>query len=138
MESKQGDRRGEKSRIRSYRDLIVWQKAMDLVELAYGVSRQFPRGELFGLTAQLNRSIVSVPSNIAEGHDLGLPRGFARHLRIARGSLAEFETQLTIAVRLGFAKRAKAMPAWELAQEVGKMLSALLASIVRSRGKNGK
>src|SRR6266850_5911802 len=88
--------------IRDYRDLEVWQKAMDLVADCYTVTKQFPREELYGLTAQLRRSAVSVPSNIAEGRGRRGIGGFLYHLSVANGSLVELETQLLIAVRLGY------------------------------------
>lgn len=90
------------SDVRKYSDLIVWQKAMDLVESVYRVSQLFPREEMYGLTAQIRRSVVSIPSNIAEGQSRKGSREFLHHLSIARGSLSELETQLIIAGRLKY------------------------------------
>jgi len=86
--------------VKSYKDLIVWQKAMDLVEMVYQVTRSFPKDELYGLTNQLRRAAVSVPSNIAEGQAHNSTAEFRNFLSIAHGSLAEVETQLLIAERL--------------------------------------
>ncbi|HWB00364.1 MAG TPA: four helix bundle protein [Pirellulales bacterium] len=83
-----------------YRDLIVWQKAIDLVEAIYDATRGFPTEERYGLSSQLRRAAVSIPSNIAEGQGRASSRDFARFLEIALGSLAEVETQLVIAGRL--------------------------------------
>ena len=86
----------------SYKELIVWQKAMVLVELVYRHIRIFPSEERFRLCDQLSRAAVSVPSNIAEGYGRGTQAEYARFLSVARGSLYEVETQLELAVRLGF------------------------------------
>src|SRR4051794_5130461 len=87
---------------RNYRDLVAWQKAMDLVAEVYRASRGFPSEELYGLTNQVRRASVSIPSNIAEGEGRGTNAEFVRFLRIAYGSLREVETQLLIAERLGY------------------------------------
>src|SRR5262245_29076652 len=88
--------------IASYRDLDVWQLAMDIVVETYRVTRAFPAEEKFGLVAQLRRAAVAIPSNIAEGHSRLGAGDFRRFVSIARGSAAEVETQLTVAVALGF------------------------------------
>ncbi len=82
---------------RSYGDLIAWQKVMDLVSEVYRVTKDWPREEMFGLTSQVRRSAVSIPSNIAEGQGWTGPKEFVHHLSIAHGSLCEAETQLIIA-----------------------------------------
>ena len=87
--------------VRSHRDLLVWQKAMDLVDRVYDLAEGFPVREGFGLTSQITRAVVSVPSNIAEGQARSTSRDFANFLAIARGSLMETETLLTVAVRGG-------------------------------------
>lgn len=84
----------------NYRDLKVWQKAMELTIDTYALAKLFPDSERFGLTSQVQRAAVSVPANIAEGHAIGLPKPFLRHLRIALGSLAELETHFQLAARL--------------------------------------
>jgi len=115
--------------LKSYRDLDVWQKAMDLVVVAYETSRAFPSEERFGLASQLRKAAVSIPANIAEGYGRMYRGDYVRHLSIARGSLAELETHLAIAVRLDFITREDAMPCWDLSQEVGKMLTRLMQSL---------
>ncbi|MCC6678352.1 MAG: four helix bundle protein [Phycisphaerales bacterium] len=111
--------------ISSHRDLIVWNKAMDLAVCAYGLARRFPAHEVYGLTIQVNRAAVSVPANIAEGHARSTTRDFAHFLSIARGSLMELQTLLTLAVRLGYCTDEAADPACGLITEVNKMLIAL-------------
>jgi len=115
--------------LKTYRDLTVWQKAMDLVVAVYGLSRRLPAEERFGLMSQMQRASVSVPANIAEGYGR-IHRGeYVHHLSIARGSLAELETHVAIAVRLEYVAREDAVEVWNLAQEVGKMLSSLIQSL---------
>ena len=92
----------QKNSIKSYQDLIVWQKAIDLVVQVYATTRTFPKDELYGLNSQMRRAAVSVPSNIAEGHSRASTGEFKQFLGHARGSLAELETQLTIAAKLGY------------------------------------
>ncbi len=111
--------------IRSYRDLNVWQAAVELVTLVYEHSRKFPKHELFGLSGQIQRSAVSVPSNIAEGHARLSGREFHRYLSIALGSLAELETQLIIAENLGYLCAEAKHGLLEKSAEIGKMLRAL-------------
>ncbi|MBW3636386.1 MAG: four helix bundle protein, partial [Armatimonadetes bacterium] len=111
--------------VRNYRDLTVWQKAMDLVVSCYALTHNFPKAELYGLSNQLQRAAVSVPSNIAEGSERQSPREFARFLAIASGSLAELETQIEIAIRLGYIETAETSVAFEQAVEIGKMLNSL-------------
>ena len=88
--------------IRSYRDLEVWKRAMDLVVMCYESSQHFPPSEVYGLTGQLRRAAVSVPSNIAEGRERKYTKEFIQYLSIAYGSLAELETHIQIAYRLGY------------------------------------
>ena len=88
--------------MKDYRELIVWQKAMDLVEAIYRTTARFPKEELYGLTSQIRRAAVSIPSNIAEGQARNTTRDFLHFLAIAYGSLKEVETQVLIAERLGY------------------------------------
>jgi len=88
--------------ISSFRDLRVWQQGVDLVEQVYRISQSFPKCETYGLTGQMRRAAVSVPANIAEGHIRKHTKVFLNHLSIALGSLAELQTELEIAVRLGY------------------------------------
>src|SRR5689334_8644409 len=83
--------------VQSYRDLIAWQKAMELVKLVYELTRKFPKEEMFGLTLQIRKAVVSVPSNIAEGQGRNSTRDFLRHLSISYGSLMDTETQTLVA-----------------------------------------
>ncbi|MCF8504057.1 MAG: four helix bundle protein [Caulobacter sp.] len=113
----------------SYRDLLVWQKAMDLAQGAYSLARLMPRVEQFRLTAQLLRAAVSVPANIAEGRARTGKREFLNFLSIASGSLAETETLLMLAVRTGLLPKADVVPVFRTAEEVGRMLTALKQSL---------
>lgn len=114
--------------LKSYRDLEIWQVAMDLVVMSYEFSRKLPESERYGLISQLQRSAVSVPANIAEGYARSHRGDYLRHLSIARDSLAELETHVTLAVRLEYAPRKDALALWDMAQRVGKMANRLIAS----------
>ena len=117
--------------MKSYRDLEVWKRAMDMVVAVYGVTGEFPAQEKYGLASQMQRAAVSVPANIAEGY-ARLHRGdYVHHLSMARGSLAELETHITLAVRLEYVPREKAVEIWNTTQEVGKMLTGLISSLRR-------
>jgi four helix bundle protein len=113
----------------SYRDLRVWQQAMDLAERVYLVTENFPRQEMYGLTAQLHRSAVSVPSNIAEGKGRNTDRDFLNFLFHARGSLMELETQLMLAARLRFIKQQDATDLLKATARVGSSLAGLINSM---------
>ena len=112
-----------------YRELVAWQRGMDFVEAIYRLTRRFPREEMYGLTNQLRRCAVSVPSNLAEGQGRGVGSDFARFLRIANGSRQEAETQILIAIRLGYITEPEAADALGLADEVGRLLAGLLRSV---------
>ena len=116
---------------RNYRDLVAWQKAMELVEAVYAATQGFPPDERFGLTSQLRRAAVSVPSNIAEGEGRGSRNDFGRFIAIAYGSLREVETQLLIAIRLGYVDEPACRGAFSLADEVGRLLNGLARSLDR-------
>jgi four helix bundle protein len=94
----------QETRIKSFRDLRVWQVGMKLVEQVYVLTRAFPKHELYGLASQMQRAAVSIPSNIAEGRTREHLKEYLQHLSIARSSLAELETQLEIATRLGYCR----------------------------------
>lgn len=113
----------------SYRDLFVWQRAMELAEGAYGLARSMPSTERFGLTSQLLRAAVSVPANIAEGRSRTGRREFLHFLSIASGSLAETETLIELAVRTNLVEGARAATTLQCAGEVGRMLTALKSSL---------
>jgi four helix bundle protein len=115
--------------IQSFRDLQIWQKSMQLAVAVYRLTKDFPREEIYGLTSQLRRSAVSVPSNIAEGQGRSNLGEFKQFLGIARGSNCELQTQLEIAHALGMGKAELLNDAEGLSQEVGKMIYAFLQSL---------
>ncbi|MDO8207700.1 MAG: four helix bundle protein [Gallionella sp.] len=112
-----------------YRDLKVWQSAMLLAEEAYRLGRSFPKHEVYGLTSQLQRSAVSIPSNIAEGQGRNSPNEFRHFLGNALGSLAELETQILLAQRFDYISQQQSSKALQLADEIGKMLKGLQKSL---------
>ncbi|HEY6157424.1 MAG TPA: four helix bundle protein [Gemmatimonadales bacterium] len=114
--------------VRSYRDLRVWQQAMDLVEATYRATQQFPTTERYGLITQLRRAAVSVASNIAEGHARSLG-DYLRHLLISGGSLTEMETQFIVSTRLGFLPVAESEALLQSCDQVGRMLGGLRKSL---------
>ena len=114
----------------SYRELEAWRIAIELVESVYEVSSGFPSDERFGLTAQIRRAAVSIPSNIAEGYGRRRRGEYLNHLSMANGSLKEVETQLVIAGRLKFVDKEGARTTWELIQSEGRLLYRLMESLV--------
>ena len=114
--------------MQSYRELPIWQKAMQLATDIYRITSAFPKSETHSLVSQMRRAAVSIPSNIAEGHSLKYQKAYLRHLAIASSSLTELETQLDIAQRLGYLSE-KDRSCVSQANEVGKMLSALRQSL---------
>lgn len=112
-----------------YRDLIARQKAMDLVEEVYKVTDQFPKREVYSLTDQIRRAAVSIPSNIAEGQAHHSHREFSHYLRHARGSLAELETQIQIALCLKYQSESATASILKQADEIGRILSGLITSL---------
>jgi four helix bundle protein len=115
--------------IKSYRDLEVWKKAMDLVVICYKITRKFPKSEIYGLTSQLQRAAVSIPSNIAEGHQRQYSKEFLQHLSIAYASLAELETDIEIARRLDYIAEDQTNNVFAHAAEIGRMINGLRKSI---------
>ena len=113
----------------SYRDLRVWQQAMDLVVLIYDDTRAFPKEEIYGLTSQMRRAAVSVPSNIAEGKGRLTDRDRALFYCHARGSLLELETQVLIANRLSFLTSAQTKLLTDASGELGRGLNSLIQSM---------
>jgi four helix bundle protein len=114
-----------KKKVESYKDLLVWQKAMDLVVECYRLTQKFPTNELYGLTSQIRRGAVSVPANIAEGFGRWHSKDFVRFLLNANGSLKEVETHLLISERLSLLQRPEMQRAMGLSEELGRMLAAL-------------
>jgi len=115
--------------IMHYRDLLVWQKAMDLVVEIYRLISGFPKEEKYVLSDQMRRAVISIPSNIAEGQARRSTKEFIHFLSIAKGSLAELETQIEISVRLSFLTRSDTKIATAHIEEIRKMLSSLLNNL---------
>jgi four helix bundle protein len=120
--------------VQDYQELQVWQKSMDLVVSIYEVTRVFPRDELYGLTSQIRRAVVSVPSNIAEGQGRGSSREFAHFLSVSRGSLKELETQTMVARRLGYIEADREAMLLAEIRSVGRLLTSLWKSVRRQGG----
>ncbi|HEU0016463.1 MAG TPA: four helix bundle protein [Longimicrobium sp.] len=116
-------------KINSHRDLVVWQKAMDMVVQIYRLSAKFPADERYRLTSQITRAAASVPANIAEGHARSTARDYANFLSMAKGSLMETETFLMLATRLAYLNEQQAAPTLDLVTELSKMLTALRARL---------
>ena len=119
-----------------YQNLIVWQKAMDLVDEIYRLTKLLPREELFALSDQMRRAVVSVPSNIAEGHGRQTDKEFKQFLSVARGSLYELETQIQVAIRQHYFSADSAEAALTLCREVGKMLTKMTLAPVPLKTEN--
>jgi four helix bundle protein len=119
--------------IRSYRDLKVWQQAMDLAEECYRLTRQFPRDELYGMISQVRRSSASVPANIAEGHGRNSRGEYIKFLRVAQGSLKELETHLILAARVRLISEGLIAQVLGRSEGLGKMLRALIRSLERGK-----
>jgi four helix bundle protein len=111
--------------IQSPKDLLVWQKAMDLVVETYKITRKLPKDEVFALSSQMRRAVVSIPSNIAEGFQRNSTKEYVQFVSIAMGSNDELETQLYICSRLSYATEEQIKPVVDLSNEVGRMLVAL-------------
>ncbi|MCA0059730.1 MULTISPECIES: four helix bundle protein [unclassified Mesorhizobium] len=112
-----------------YKDLLVWQQAMDLAVAVYSSTKSWPKEELYGLTSQVRRSASSVPANIAEGYGREIRGSYQQFLRIAQGSLKELETQLLIAERTGIASQAATASLLASTESVGKLLRLLIRKL---------
>ncbi len=117
--------------IKSFRDLRVWQSGMDLVTEIYRLTQSFPREEQYGLTSQVRRAAVSIPSNIAEGHARESSKEYLNHLSIAQGSLAELQTQVEIATRLDFVAAKTAQQTLDRSASLSRQIFALRNAIMR-------
>jgi four helix bundle protein len=115
--------------IRSYRDLIVWQKAMALTALCYAKTRSFPRSEAFGLTTQIRRAAASIPANIAEGNGRENTGSYIQFLRISQGSLKELETHVLLSQTVELMKAPDAEQILEVTEEVGKLLRSPIRAL---------
>ena len=119
----------EGMKIKSYRDLVVWQKSMELVTDVYEITKGFPKEEIYALTSQIRRSAVSVPSNIAEGYGRNSTQDYIRFLQIACGSLYELQTQLEIGVKISYAAESEVKGVISLSTEVERMLVTLIKKL---------
>ena len=115
--------------INSYKDLIVWQKSMDLAESVYRISEKLPSKENYGLISQMRRAAVSIPSNIAEGYGRQSTGSYAQFLSIARGSLLELETQIELCIRLKYIHQIDSEKIINDIIEISKMLTTLISKI---------
>ena len=120
--------------VQSYRDLLVWKKAMALVKMIYQTTASFPADERFGLTNQMRHASVSIPSNIAEGHARASTADFQRFIAIAMGSVAELETQMLLSCHLEFASQQTTDSVLVQLDEINRMLHALHQSLERRKG----
>ncbi|MGX5802026.1 four helix bundle protein [Bradyrhizobium sp. Arg314] len=116
-------------KINSYKDLIVWQQAMDLAVATYSLTKAWPKEELYGLTSQIRRSATSIPANIAEGYGRDNTGSYQQFLRIAQGSLKELETHLQIAERIGLATSDEVHHMLSATEAIGKMLRQLIIKL---------
>jgi four helix bundle protein len=116
-------------KVNTYRDFIVWQKSMDLVTDTYKLTHSLPKEEVFGLKSQIRRSVISVPSNIAEGFGRKSNKDFARFLKISIGSLFELQTQLEICFRLKYIEKNIYEGTYNQTREVERMLSSLIRKL---------
>lgn len=116
-------------RFRQFRDLLVWQKAMELAREVYRLTQDFPKEEVFGLTAQMRRAAVSIPSNIAEGQGRLTDKAFIVFLGHARGSLYELETQIELAQSLAYLSTEESNAILSLCGEIGRMIHGLINSM---------
>lgn len=121
--------------VRSYRDLLVWQKSMDFVTAIYDVTRRFPKEEMYGLTQQVRRAAISVPSNIAEGSSRRSTQEFLRFINIATGSLAEVETQILLAEKLSYLTNNDSAVLLHQADEISRMLQGLYHSLESKKSR---
>ena len=122
----------EKQKINTYRDLIVWQKGMQLVTAIYVITKKLPKEELYGIVAQIRRCCISIPRNIAEGYGRKSTNDYIRFLQIATGSLYELQTQLEICMNLQYVSKQNFEDIFEKSKEIERMLS----SLVRKLGSN--
>lgn len=117
--------------ISCYKDLLVWQRAMDLVVECYKATECFPSAEKYSLTTQLQRAAVSIPANIAEGSGRGHTKEYIHHLLMARGSLYELETHLLLAQRLNYLDSETVNPLCNMTSDIGRMLNGLINALNR-------
>jgi four helix bundle protein len=121
------------TKVNSYRDLLVWKAAIEVAVQCYSVTKSFPTSELYGMTSQLRRCSTSIAANIAEGYGREHRGSFIQFLRIAQGSLKEFETHIILSGRLGLMAEKNVVQLLEQADELGKMLRALIRNLQRKQ-----
>jgi four helix bundle protein len=121
------------TKVTSYRDLVVWARAMDIVVVCDQLTTNIPQSEIYGLIGQIRRAAVSIPADIAEGHGRKTLGEYMQHLSIANGSLKELETHLLIASRLHYVKDDEISPALEGCSEIGRMLASLIQKLRQKR-----
>ena len=117
--------------VQHYRQLVVWQKAMQLAALCYHVTKRFPNEELFSMTSQTRRAAASIPANIAEGHGRAHTKEYLHHLSIAKGSLAELETHLILSRDVHLLSESDLQTCLSLTDEISRMLTSLRTSLER-------
>ncbi len=122
----------EKQKVQGYKDLLVWQKGIQLAKEIYRITQTFPNEEKFGLVSQMRRAAVSIPSNVAEGQARHTTQEFVQFVSHAEGSVAELDTQLILALELGYCSEARATEASGLLSDLRKMLNALRRALVGS------
>ncbi len=126
----------ENKKIESFKDLIVWQKGIELVNEIYKVTKHFPKEELYGLTSQIRRAAISIPANIAEGWGRGTTKNYIQFLEISRGSLYELETLIIISTNQSFVDQDKCNEISIKINEIGRMLNALITKLGSKLNKN--
>ena len=115
--------------LKTYEELIIWQKSMDLVVEIYCLTKQLPKEELYGIISQMRRAAISIPSNIAEGYSRNSRKEYVQFIYIARGSKSELETQLKICERLGYLSNEQIKDAQNIIKEISKMFNVLLKNL---------
>lgn len=123
--------------VKSYRDLTVWNQAMDLVIVCYKLTSKLPQTEIYGLSSQIKRAVISIPANIAEGKGRRYLGDYIRHLSIANGSLKELETHLLIGGKLSYFEYKEIQPVLGKCDEIGKMLNSLIEKLTQRKKKLG-
>ena len=123
----------QRHKVKTYRDLLVWQKAMQLVTQIYKITKSIPKNEIYGLISQIRRSSVSIPSNIAEGYGRKSTNDYVRYLQISSGSLYELQTQLEICLNLEYLPQKIFDKIYEQSREVERMLSSLIRKLSENK-----
>lgn len=117
------------AKIKNYRDLVVWQKAMDLTTMLYQIVRKLPKEETYALSDQMRRAAISIPSNIAEGFGRNSTKEYTHFLYITKGSVCELETQLMLCVRIEYLTEIEIQPIMILLEEIGKMITTITKNL---------